>query len=132
MLKIFTFFCISLCCLSFCQIKTFEELPAAQGELIRIRGFLYRSPENMLILADQPNLKSCCVGKLKHQIIISGNIGTELPLGAVTIEGFFHHDVPLSFLKDSKIVGKEKKLNWHFLGGFFLIYYKLSSRSVTY
>lgn len=34
---------------------------------IEIRGFLYRMEEGQLILAAEPNLKSCCVGTAKNR-----------------------------------------------------------------
>lgn len=58
---------------------------------IEIRGFLYRTQEDQLILAPQPNLKTCCIGnpdQLSQQIIISS--GTHLPntQAAVTLQGY--------------------------------------------
>lgn len=34
---------------------------------VEIRGFLYRTADHQLVLAGEPNLKSCCVGSEKNQ-----------------------------------------------------------------
>ena len=50
---------------------SFRELDQHLGEEIEIRGFLYQK-EDLWILAPQPNLKSCCVGKGTY-IVVEGD-----------------------------------------------------------
>ena len=59
---------------------------------VEMRGFLYTAPDGRLILADEPNLKTCCVGsphKKQEQVTIIG--GEHLPKTnrAVTLKGTF-------------------------------------------
>lgn len=78
--------CISaLFTLSFAQSVTFaDDFSSYQGQEVKIRGFLYEKPDKTLILAPQPNLKSCCLGR-KEQIVVEGSA---LPsLFAQTISG---------------------------------------------
>lgn len=65
-------------------------LKSLQGKEIEIRGFLYQREDGKLILASQPNLRSCCVGtksKIQQQIIVEGNL--EPTLKAVSVRGVF-------------------------------------------
>lgn len=68
---------------------------------VQIRGFLYEKDNGELILASEPSLKSCCVGKFhENQIKVFGLDKIE-SMNAVTIEGL------LSFSKDLDKNGKE-------------------------
>lgn len=60
---------------------------------VQIRGFLYRDLDNRLVLASEPNLKSCCVGsmqKIAQQVIVEGEF-PEPPSSskAATLQGTF-------------------------------------------
>ena len=63
----------------------------SNDQLITIRGFLYESPESQLILAAEPNLKTCCVGsasKRQKQLLVTGDIAPALTRSsAVTLQG---------------------------------------------
>ncbi len=66
------------------------------GTLIQIRGFLYQRPNGTLILASQPDLKSCCTregSEVKQQLILKEK-GNSLLMQqfAVTLEGIFKID----------------------------------------
>ena len=39
---------------------------------MKIRGFIYKSPDNEWVLAEEPDLKSCCLGK-EGQIYLHGD-----------------------------------------------------------
>lgn len=51
-----------------------------------IRGFLYNK-EDQWILADQPNLKSCCVATLDNQIYLSESLEVASLDNAITVQG---------------------------------------------
>ena len=56
---------------------------------VEIRGFLYQTPSNKVILAANPQLKSCCMGlpgKLAQQIVLRGD-WESVPQQAATISG---------------------------------------------
>ncbi|HEV8052160.1 MAG TPA: hypothetical protein VGP47_06680 [Parachlamydiaceae bacterium] len=61
------------------------------GQLITIRGFLYKSPESKVILAAEPDLKSCCVGSTsqrQRQLLVTGDIDHAMNAStAVTLQG---------------------------------------------
>lgn len=62
----------------FANELSFEALAdAAYPREVTLRGFLYRTQAGDLVLAAEPNLKSCCVGaqhQVKRQIIVEGNM----------------------------------------------------------
>lgn len=67
-----------------------EEFSDLNGQLVAIRGFLYESSESQVILAAEPNLKSCCVGnasKRQKQLLIHGNIHPTTSNSAITLQG---------------------------------------------
>lgn len=69
------------------KIKEFNP----EGNLIQIRGFLYETSDFRIVLATEPNLKSCCVGsalKKQKQILVSGDVGALLnDRSAITLKG---------------------------------------------
>ncbi|CUI17819.1 Conserved putative membrane protein [Candidatus Protochlamydia naegleriophila] len=75
---------------------TFDSLEQSSLEqefprVIHMRGFLYQTPSQSLVLAAQPDLKSCCIGtssKVSEQIFVKGEIAKEaLTHRAVTVQG---------------------------------------------
>lgn len=85
--RIFLLICCLLLC-SFSNLLSFDQLSSSNQEMIQIRGFLYQLPDGHLILASQPDLKSCCLGKeslLKQQIFVQGDFKPSAY--AVTLEG---------------------------------------------
>lgn len=67
------------------------ETHVQNGQLIEIRGFLYETEQKQLILAAEPNLKSCCVGshsKRQKQLLVSGDVKEGISsMSAVTLKG---------------------------------------------
>lgn len=67
------------------------EVAQHNGQLVTIRGFLYESPEASMVLAAEPNLKSCCVGsasKREKQLLVVGDLdSTDGGGNAVTLQG---------------------------------------------
>lgn len=70
-----------------------EEAVDYNNQFVNVRGFLYHHSSGELILASQPNLKSCCVGSqqlVSQQILVHGNMHPEAQ--AVTLQGTFKID----------------------------------------
>ncbi|MCB1112878.1 MAG: hypothetical protein H7A37_06180 [Chlamydiales bacterium] len=58
-------------------VITFSQIadhPPHTEETVKIRGFIYETPEGEHYLADKPNLRSCCMGKEGIMIPISGDL----------------------------------------------------------
>jgi hypothetical protein len=81
MKKKFNFLVLSIFFLSFIQpvsipVITFEQLRDYSGtQPIQIRGFLYPTSFQTIVLAPQPDLKSCCIGNFlsdQQQITLKG------------------------------------------------------------
>lgn len=79
---------------------------------VRIKGFLYANKDSCLILAAEPNLKSCCVGSAsnsKRQILIKDIILPSLT-SAIEVEGLLRID-PASFprfqLENARLIERE-------------------------
>lgn len=85
--ELFTFLTLE----SLVQNEALSKEKSVQGQLIQIRGFLYKTNDSTLILAAEPNLKSCCIGsasKRHKQLLVSGK--EEFPLNqntATTLQG---------------------------------------------
>jgi hypothetical protein len=74
---------------------SFNDLKAStinqwQDKEVQIRGFLYQRQDGIMLLAAQPNLRSCCLGsasKIEQQLIIKGHV-KEVPY-AQLMQGIF-------------------------------------------
>lgn len=69
-----SFFCLA-------ALINFADLSDFQNQEVEIRGFVYLSEKKEWILAEEPNLKSCCVGsesKANKQVMLPG-VKDELP-----------------------------------------------------
>lgn len=67
-----------------------EEAQAYHEQIVQVRGFLYPLESGELILAHQPNLKSCCVGAqslINQQILVQDKVSTSL--SAIQLKGIF-------------------------------------------
>lgn len=71
---------------------------------VQIRGFLYRADDGRWVLAEEPNLKSCCIGashNAERQVVLNTDY-VEAPLGfVVTVEGNLLRS--RSYLADRKL-----------------------------
>ena len=91
------------------QISFFELEHLVDLDLVQIRGFLYETTDKRLVLAEEPNLKSCCVGspaKRRRQIVIlettvSGavleGVGQQARSLPITLTGILHIDAKQEF-----------------------------------
>ncbi len=71
--------------LSFFNASTFKEY---DNKLVQIKGFLYKLPNDELILSEEPGLKSCCVDKKnKIKIYIHGLDNISSAKKALTLQG---------------------------------------------
>lgn len=93
------FFLLSISAPIFCVTEiSFLDLNSkiaseVDNQEIKIRGFLYQQENGLLILAAEPNLKSCCVGNINkkdRQIIVEGSIVPNSK--AVMLQGLFKND----------------------------------------
>lgn len=67
-----------------------DSIHLLNGQKIRVRGFLYSISENEMVLATQPKLKSCCVGKSAQHIRIQDSVSMPMTHNsAVLVEGIF-------------------------------------------
>jgi len=90
-------------------------------EEVEMRGFLYRDTEGRVILAKEPNLRSCCVHKVRDPVLVYGDLPEKLPTGAVTLKGKVNQDK--SILNEAAIMQAEKSavLAVIFIGAFLLL-----------
>lgn len=76
----FRLICLSLliCSAAHCVEEiSLDSLKHAKSEeqMVKIRGFLYRSETGRIILAKEPGLKTCCVGapaQADRQVVVEG------------------------------------------------------------
>jgi len=94
------------------------------GQEVAVRGFLYRQNEQ-LILAEQPNLKSCCIGNKKNQLLISGMFPEEFSSFAQLIQGQLIKNHSSYMLVEAFSVQEEASFVPIFavIGIFFILYF---------
>lgn len=88
----------------------------SSGTSIEIRGFLYEAADTHLILADEPNLKSCCVGssaKRAKQLHVDGDVHSAVNSSIpVTLQGNLLVDLNDPFplkIQNAKIVAEKQQ-----------------------
>lgn len=90
------------------EVFLWDDLPKVEGvREVKVRGFLYASSDGNVILAAEPNLKTCCVGashKMDRQIIVEGlePIAGRGGYSVVTVEGELERDGTVFRLKTRK------------------------------
>ncbi len=90
------------------EMLLWEDLAKVEGiREVKIRGFLYASLDGVVILASEPNLKTCCVGaghKTDRQIIVEGLDQVDCSSGysVVTVEGELERDGAVYRLRKAK------------------------------
>lgn len=65
---------------------TFQELDDNLSHEVTIRGFLYQNSDHQWVLAEKPNLKSCCIAA-ERQILLSGDFKETSIGNAITLQG---------------------------------------------
>jgi len=83
---------------------------AEETHSVEMRGFLYQATDGRLILAQEPNLKTCCIGaehKSDQQIIVEGSLAPS-PYKAVTLTG---HLVG-NRLTQAQRIDQDKQVPW--------------------
>ena len=105
------------------------ELAHVDQQQVRIRGFLYKADDGRLILAAEPNLKSCCVAStttINRQIIVSTDADLSPKQNvAVLMEGKFivekGRESSRYRLENAVVVVEDRSLNGLFGMGALLI-----------
>ena len=93
-----------------------SEIVLKDNLIVRIRGFLYSADGDNYVLADRPNLRSCCIGKkakMNNQISVNGLQLHSLPSSALTLEGVLkvhtgddNNSIPLYSLEQARIISE--------------------------
>lgn len=94
---------------------------------VEVRGFLY-SNQNVLILADEPNLKSCCVGsaKNKNRQIQIKDFQEEYPSHqVVTVQGLLTYDEGKWILSNTSMI-LNTNFTWVWLTAFVVLILSIS------
>ena len=91
--------------LTFFEILKSDHLDKWHEKEVALRGFLYRDSSGQLILAHEPNLKSCCIGKKEKQVLVftSQNV-QQVPKNAITLQGEFVVNGSNLSLKNAKLL----------------------------
>lgn len=127
-LQVNIFFRILFCLMSFgasaCAVSiNFSDLEHLQSNELaleynqgaRIRGFLYKTGNGEIVLASEPNLKSCCVGsasRRKQQVLVKGALAIEEGY-AVLLEGKLAWDsVKEQFVLSHASIVEENKMSF--------------------
>ena len=86
-----------------CTVSAFNLDSMPQNEKIQIRGFLYQTDKHKWYLAEEPNIKSCCIGSkiLKNkQLLLNQEFAQKDLHKAKTLEGILRQKENVFFLED--------------------------------
>ena len=109
-------------------------LSKIEGEIVQIRGFWYPISSTEGMLAEQPNMKSCCLNSpktIERRCVVKGlKLEQLLPQRVVTIEGKFQITplynnqgelIQLFLLDEAKETSKmTQSTHWILLGGLLM------------
>lgn len=85
---------------------TFQEIAKSNGP-IEVRGFLYADSKGQWILADKPNIRSCCLDKEAVRVVVRGDIPAEgVGNRVVKLRGNLHEESPRQYLLDNAWMNK--------------------------
>ncbi len=111
--------------LTFSLLESKEPINALDGRMVKVRGFLHQSQDGKWVLADEPELKSCCIGakeKLSKQIMLQGFIENARAHQAVDLQGKFHiqkiEEMQTYWMEEPKIIEKPP----HVWGSYLILF----------
>lgn len=94
----------------------FEHPEQWEGKEVALRGFLYNTEKGQALLALEPNIPSCCVGKKdKSFVILKGDFSGSSSRASV-IEGKITKDASHWMMVSPQLIEEQKMgLSWLFL-----------------
>lgn len=96
-----------------------------QGKEVEITGFPYKTADGVWILADDPQLKSCCVGsdkKKKSQIVLDGEKGAYPSHQVLTLLGELNFSDGRWRLTNYSHKHEGSSFGWLIAGAFIFIF----------
>lgn len=94
--------------LSLTAFNEFDQIKLLNGKLVKVRGFLYSNENKEWLLSQEPNVKSCCVGKLANPLFLSGSFNDNLINQVVEVEGMLTLHDHYFWLQNATLINKEK------------------------
>lgn len=100
------------------DLKNSEESLPGPEETVEVKGFLYKSAGGVWILSEEPNLRSCCVGKESKsdsQILLPEAYDSALENHLVTFQGFLSEHSgsgPRWEMTEAQLVKKVPGMPW--------------------
>lgn len=84
-----------------------------ENQKVRIRGFLFKKA-NQWVLAEEPNLKTCCIGskeKADRQLLLDGMFDENFINHVIEVEGIFKRaEGPFKYeIRDARFVNASKR-----------------------
>ncbi|MFA6916059.1 MAG: hypothetical protein WC222_06660 [Parachlamydiales bacterium] len=87
------------------------------GQKVAVRGFPYATEQGEWILSDEPNLRSCCVGKgpkAAKQIVLQENAKQFTTFQVIEVEGLLAERDNRLVLQDWNTVNPKGAIAWGF------------------
>src|ERR1700733_9655609 len=96
---------------------SFQELVDSKtqynGSEVIVRGFVYETSEGVVVLANEPNLKSCCIGSLanlQRQIVLSGFKPPEKNNRVIAMQGKLYSEREFGYRMEDAAMYQEAAL----------------------